>query len=418
MNPQRWLTLLAAALAMLGLCLATGHSAPPPRDPGPVLTRHEINNRDWTLHFQVQILNVSPRALFEEHVKPSFRIVLDAANVVFPLIDGSSISDTHFDGMNSRLRVANIVVDEEPRIVDGYQGPTSLAIWEMRNVNANSVTLVVEIPMTTYETRIDEQRAFEIDWPTEPYSPEVASNLLPQLFIWPDEPPVLALLSEWTNNKPRRMKPYRLAKYLAGKCVEHFQPSDTEFASIGGGPFALENTVAGVAGFNVNGSSVAAHFGRGSPWDLPCLLTAVYRAAGIPARLVIALDQKRSAQKGVPIAIRPLVEFYLYDERYDRGEWIPVDILEQRAFSTKAPPLDQLWFHFGHNEKSDFLVPIAYHWHPPTVVTNPLFFYKPVPAIWGWLPSPANPLARSAISAYAYETPKWTKEGFPPRRAP
>lgn len=362
------------------------------------------------MHAEVRIHAFQPRTLTRTAIPATGRICLDAAEIVFPLIPSSAMHEARLDRARARVLVNNVLADNSPRLLEGYQGPTTLAAWRITNVDAHLITLIVEVPMRSYQTRIDEHRAFEIDWPAEDWSPEIALLLEPQLFVEVNDPAVQSLVERWTNGRPQNAKPYHLAKYLAGRVVEYVQPSEGLYRTAARGPQAGRTTTAFVSGFNVNGAAHAATRGRGSPHDLACLLTAVYRAAGLPARLVIGLDQKKNNQSFPPV-VRAWAEFYLLDERTGLGEWIPVDVVRQREFSSRMPPIKQRWEFFGHNEEFDFMVPIAHHWHPPTVVTN-----VGAPAFWGWLPQPENPLADQELRIWAFETPIRGDDPELPRR--
>ena len=400
---QRRFAISATALALLLGCFAVDALA---RQSGqqkrePILTKDPVNQRDWTLNTEVRLHPYQYRALQQRNIQPTTRFNLNGLHVVYPLIPATGMSIPNFKKLESKLEVGNVVVDEEPRIVSGYQAGTNLGVWEAGEMsNVNLIVLKLSTVTRCYETRIDEERAFQIPWPTEPWSDEIASCLEPQLFIESRDPRIRELVDEWTNGKPRRAKPYYLAKYLAAKVLESYQPSGSIYETTGRGPIRGNITAAFVSGYRVEGAVHAAVEGRGSPLDLANYLTAVYRAAGIPARLVIGFDVKKSNESAVSV-IRAWTEFYLYDERHDVGEWIPVDIYGQRKFGSRAPAIDQRWQFFGHNEEFDFIIPFAFHWHPPTAVTN-----LGAPAVWGWIPEPDNPAADQEVRYYAFETPK------------
>jgi len=60
------------------------------------------------------------------------------------------------------------------------------------------------------------------------------------------------------------------------------------------GPAAGINTGSILSGFRVHGAEQLAVMRDGTDYDLACLLTALYRAAGVPARLVIGFDVEKS----------------------------------------------------------------------------------------------------------------------------
>lgn len=377
--------------------------APPAADPpDPIVSRHEFNNRSWTLTVQLRVLGAeravdpvgSGGILFVEEP-----IAFDALTVVFPVLEGTGFADVFPERSAGRLRLDGRDADREPRLVGGYPGPTSLLAWDAADVVSGSLSLRATIECVSYETRVDEDRAFEVPWPQAAWAEEIAVHLEPQLFVEPADEAVGELVERWTKGSPRRAKPYHLAKYLAGRVLEHVQPDEGDTVSEARGAGQFRSTVAFVSGLNVNGSGHAARTGRGSTHDLAALLTAVYRAAGLPARLVVCFDVSESLRLE-SMVLRTLVEFYLLDERTGLGEWVPVDIVRQRQFSSRAPKIERGWEFFGRSLQSDFLVPVAHHFHPPTAVTN-----AGPPALWGWVPDPEPVGVDAQVYLSAFETP-------------
>src|SRR5690606_32713198 len=129
------------------------------------------------------------------------------------------------------------------------------------------------------------------------------------------------------------------------------------------------------------------------------------------ARMVIGYDIEASEKAEFPV-LRAWVEFFLArDPKQPKdvaepvpvspadGEWIPVDITRQQEFASRAPPINQRWQFFGHNEELDLVPPIAMHWVPPSFATN-----AGAAAIWGWLPQPANPIAEQQLTFWTQPT--------------
>jgi len=231
------------------------------------------------------------------------------------------------------------------------------------------------------------------------------------LFIQSDHPAIKNLVAKWTGGQPSRYRPAVLAKVLAARAIEHFQVSEQRF---------VFGRISEVAGLNVHGAVHAARHGDGSVFDYAAFLTALYRAAGLPARVVIGYDMEASmgSRLGIrdhhedcerdiglrhfPLPIlRAWVEFYLLDEAAGRAEWIPVDIEQQRRVSSEPRPIDQPWKFFGNNECLDNVAPISFHFHPPTTVVN-----AGPPAMWGWLAAPRLPRIEQRLDFGATEPPK------------
>lgn len=406
--------LTPVSLAVLASLAATA-VAQPHRLP-PALTMDRANQRHWTVHFEVRIKPPQFTVANPKYAPASQVILTRGALVVFPLIPDTSMSLAHFHRLSGRLSVTNTVVDEDARIEAGYQGFSELAIWELPASETNLINLVVEVSMSSYETRINEDIAHQYTWPVAPWSLGLDLCLQPQLFVEAQDPVVVGLVKQWTNDHPKRAKPYFLAKHLAGRVLDHVNLTHDIFASAVRSPFTGHSTPSGafLSGYQVNGAAFAAREREGSELDMACLLTAVYRAAGLPARLVIGLDVLETNKSRFPV-VRAWTEFFLPQEpmpdpndpdaplavKQTDGQWIPVDIGRQELFSSAAPPMNTRWQFFGHNEEFDFVATFAFHWHPPTAVTN-----AGMPAFWGWLPfDQAIPAAQQEIRMWAFETP-------------
>ncbi|MEO0716387.1 MAG: lyase family protein, partial [Planctomycetota bacterium] len=152
-----------------------------------------------------------------------------------------------------------------------------------------------------------------------------------------DMRPIEELVNEWTGGNPRGAKPYLAAKWLLGRVVEHVQPSAPGFNNDRGGS---------IEGLDVQGAAATAVNKRGSAIDMALLLTAVYREAGIPARLVVGYDagsdkeQQRflkTSRANAP-EIRAWVEFALFDEAAGTLTWIPADPHAMRKSSSRIRP--------------------------------------------------------------------------------
>ncbi|MFM9959528.1 MAG: transglutaminase-like domain-containing protein [Phycisphaerales bacterium] len=408
-------------------------ATPPPASPAPalrgerpneppVLTRHPLNHRDWTVVINLRLIGCQPK-LPGAAVDPlqTRRVSFDSATMFFPLTATSASHDNWDDRVTGKWEIDGRMLAPTPRLLTGYQSGTRLGAWDAAAANGNALQLSLEIPMTSFETRIDETRAVRIAWPTTPWPDDIASALMPQLMVESQSPQVRLLLERWMRQapggpEPRNTPPYSLAKYLAGRAAAHYQPQSNAVASTGRGQNSLRYSGALLSGFAVDGAAVAAERGRGPVLDMANLLVAVYRAAGIPARLVIGHDNRvqddrvNEKQRATLVAnVRAWAEFYLYDEHHNRGEWIPVDVQRQREFSSRPPPLAQRWQFFGHHEDLDYMQPLAFHWIPPTICMN----IGP-PALWGWLPKPESAVADPDLRVVVRAA---SRRGDDPKRA-
>ncbi len=417
---------LPAQAFLCALCLVCGAAvAAPPR---PVLTRDQTNQRDWTVHLEIRIRPSQFRVARREALPPDLRIIMDSFEFYFPLLDGSAMHEAYRDRAKSDLRLDTRPLTGPPRLTaptrveSGYQGLSHVLVWSVGPVNTSDVWFLADIPMTCWETRIDEARARAHRWPRAEWAAELALCLQPQAFVESADSLVEELVARWAGREPLSRPPYELAKGLAAEVLNFYNVTEPDTSSFARGPFLGQTNAVIFPGMRVNGAAAAARLGRGPPGDLACLLTAVWRAAGIPARLVIGLDIQRSLDERFP-AMRVWAEFFLPRQPAPDpkappdslplitpadGEWIPVDITRQKSFSSRAPPMNQRWQYFGHNEEFDFVAPIAFHYLPPKDGVN-----LGPPGLWSWFPQPANPAADAAMTVSAMETPR--RGDDPPR---
>lgn len=344
--------------------------------------------RNWTLKPEVHLASyqTDPNKLGRggNRELQVIRLKFETAAVVFPVPYGSASHVTDTDGVKGVLYFDDKPVDRDIDYADNYAAGTRLARWEMTNREGRELDLRLEIPMTCWETQFDESLAERAIWPAGGVWPgEAASTFGPQLGVEYQAPALVAAINNWTNGKdPKTIKPVMLAKFLASKVMEVTQVSGYGYVNARNGE---------LEGFELQGAGRTLELGRGSEHDIACVLCAVYRAAGLPARTVIGYDITETKGQDVgylegktgAAKIRSWVEFYLFDESANKGIWVPVDITRQRKSSSKAPPIDKPWKYFGSNDELDDVMPVAFQYHPPTTVVA-----HGSPAFWGWLTTP------------------------------
>jgi hypothetical protein len=345
--------------------------------------------RNWTLRPQVHLASyqTDPSKLGRPGYKELqvIRLKFETAAVVFPVPYGSAGHVCDTEGVKGTLYFDDKPVDSEIDFADNYAAGTRLARWEMVKREGRELDLKLDIPMTCWETVFDEKLAEQAIWPPSGAWPgEAQSTFGPQHGVDYTAPNIADAISQWTNNNdPKKLKPVALAKFLASKVLDATQPSGLGLVNARNGE---------VEGFELQGASRTLSLGRGSEHDIACLLCAVFRAAGLPARTVIGYDVKETKGEDSGFLgkdrgsakLRSWVEFYLFDEVANKGLWVPVDIVRQRKSSSKAPALDRPWKFFGTNDELDDIMPVAFQYHPPTTVVAHGSY-----AFWGWLTTPS-----------------------------
>ncbi|MBC7835331.1 MAG: hypothetical protein H7Y88_09560 [Phycisphaerales bacterium] len=362
---------------------------------------------DWTLKIDI---TVRPYQHVEADSAPILTdLRFKEAAIVFPVLYGSASHAVDVENFAGRVSFNEDPADEVPDYKDDYQGGSRIAKWTLKDKVGHEMGLRVEIPMTCWETVFDERAANGIKWPAV-WSPIAQSTLRP------DQPrnrpvtapidymarPVMDLVKAWTDGKnPQAIPPVKLAKFLAGKVQEHVQPGEGEGLEFG--------KMGQLIGINLQTASETVASGKGSPHDMTNALCAVYRAAGLPARTVIGYDvrENKGEDSGFlkknrgGLEIKSWVEFALYDEGANKTIWIPVDVVRMRAQGSKSRSLDSAWKYFGTHDELDDVMPISFHYHPPTSVVAHGY-----PCFWGWLTAPTLQNAKQAVTMSATSTPK------------
>ncbi|MFN7020058.1 MAG: transglutaminase-like domain-containing protein [Phycisphaerales bacterium] len=402
--------------------------APEPPEGGPrepksfldgVISRDKT--RDWifkpTVH--IQSYQEDPARVPKDGSRTITIIPLEfkTAALVFPVIRGTASSESVSDPeqIQSTLTFDDRPVAATPQFNDSYHSMVRLGRWEMTDKKGRECELKLEIPMTCWQTRLDESLAAKATWPQDGKWGLVGqSTLQPQAMVDQQQPggddhaaALRGLLRTLLGDRPpQSMSPFALAKFLAAKCVERFQKS---------GSGEQYNRMGLFGGFELQGPTRTIELGRGSPHDIASVLLGLYRAAGLPARLVIGHDE--SDRKGDDaglikkrrggVSLRSWVEFCLYDAEAKKEFWIPVDVVEIRGRSSRPGPLDKPWKYFGTHDQLDVVLPFAHHFIPPTTVVS--YGY----AFWGWLTMPETQVASHWLR---FEAQTATKRGGQPKQ--
>jgi hypothetical protein len=366
-------------------------------------------SHNWTL--TTNVLISAWKDTDENNMPVSDVWKFDSAAVVFPVIAGTASSRTDQSKATGLMRFDDRNPDTAFKILTGYPSGTQLGRWDLTQRQGRELSLQVDIPVTSWETTFDEAAASAVPWPTGAWPPAAQSAMLPEWYIdfGPDEQgsmrqfdmkPVDDLLRKWTGGKdPKSAPPVVLAKVLAGELVGHVQIS---------GNGLNFNRLGQIEGISLQGVPVTAAKGQGSEFDAVCLLVAMYRKAGLPARVVVGYDAEDSSEDRVfektrnkKDALRTWAEFALFDESAKSLTWIPVDIARRRKESSRAPDWKKPWKFFGTHDELDSIIPFAFQFHPPTTVRA-----YGSPGFWGWLVMPEPPgRAQQALWFLAKTTP-------------
>lgn len=424
-------TPLLAALAMLPMTAPAAQ----PSDPHPQetsLLKFERPQK-WTLTSRSLLLayedieNVARRSSVNRQGTRAKQDVyleeweFESLSMVYPVVWRSASSVSPNQRVTGELSVGETTVDTDGTTIGPYGSQALYSRWDAPAGVADEVELEVTIDFISYETVFDEEAAMLVGWPS--YWPvEAESTFLPQQFVSLDpsgETPetgddtIKVLLDHWTGGQdPQSIPPVQLAKFLAGQVQEYvrlIRPGTTTRRTGDGRITAAARTL---SGFEVKTASETAREKAGTVHDMTVLLTAIYREAGLPARLVIGYQESEddgNDRLSVNEKLRSWVEFAIFDEtKPDGGEltWVPVDIGRLRKRSSRAYPLGQKWKYFGNHDELDDTVPVAFHFHPPTEVRS----YAAV-ALFGITMNPTAPVnADQYIDLNISRTPTRSKQ--------
>ncbi len=367
------------------------------------------DRHDWTLKVDIDVNAFVEKDSKGMPVVKKFKF--DSAVVVFPVLKNSASHRTYPQTLTSKLSFEDAVIANVPSgYSDAYPCGTRLGRWEMSEKTGREVRLEVDIPMTCWQIKYDEKAADLVAWPTS--WPAVAASTFTDtqrigknragndiVLMEHTAPIIQELLKKWTNEKdPKSIRPAVLAKFLAGQVLEYIQPT---------GDGLRVNKNSGFEGFELIGAEQAFVQRRGTEHDIACALAAMYRAAGLPARLVIGYDISKEKGKdssflskkssSVPL-FRTWVEFALFEDTASKEIWVPVDINRQRKISSRN---SSNWKFFGDHDELDTVLPIAHQFHPPTMVMA-----HGSPAFWGWQVRPEAQVATQFLRFNSQTTPK------------
>ena len=356
-----------------------------------------------------------------------------SGNVFFPLAPSSSHAQVFLDHLDVKLFINDQLVDDEPRVFvnrsEGVPLPGGTFLVEM-NFGEIAKVRQMTLQMTTYgrswRTEYDEAKARTIGWPTD-WPAVCKSTFEPEMFIdyGPDGPydltQVREKVQEWTEGNPQALAPALTAKWLAMKVAQSYRVSGRGVDGPAGPLGGLGAATTAFGAFHVEGPERALREGRGSKFDLVTLLVATYRAAGIPARVVIGYDYRRPLNRPRPgdaDSLRAWVEFALYDEseadEKRRLAWIPVDIVKLQASSAWTQQFERPLKYFGTHDELDEVIPISYHF---TAHWVPGFSYgsfvsvldrrsrKFGPSLWSWNVMPAMPAIAGQFLTFQRDAP-------------
>ena len=351
-------------LVIFGALLAL---APPSGRP-PIGPLQRYEPRVYDLSFEVTVSTLVQR--YGPH-RQSYHL-LDAP-IVMPVIFHGTYSRVDGDSLRGRLWLGareDTALSQRTRIDSGYPHHTHLAVMPIAQFSGQTLRWRLEYRVQSWSSRISEQGAAAIAWPKE-WPKEVLDGLRPQMYIESDDPFFAEVAQRVSEGKLRLVAPYLAAKDLVRYCVNEIRLTGD---GVRRGEFGI------LHGLEIIGAKRTATAGLGGPHDLVCVCVAMLRAAGIPARPVIGVQEKQRKNG------RKKTEFVSWAEFYLPGAgWIPFDPVEMRGKGIRHRNVREPWPEFGTLKDLNERIPLAYHFVPPATVQTPQN-----PAVWGWDPRPGG----------------------------
>jgi len=355
-----------AAAALLSVSLQSGR---PPSGP---VERYEP--RVYDVEFGVALSMVRDAPPYWQEGSPGFNF--QDAPIVMPVIFQSSYSAVDRASMSAQLWLdgrEDTDLLKRVRVDDHQPFASHLAVLPVVKFNGQTLRWKLTYRTQVFSARINDAAAAKLTWPRE-WPEEVRDGLKPQLFIESDDPIFTQAVETVTQGKLRTVPPYLAAKELVRHCILNFQRQGSGNQRGEGGA---------LRGMGINGARNLARTGLGTSHDLVCICVATLRAAGIPARAVVGIqDNERHIKEFVSWA-----EFYL-----EGAGWIPFDPDAMHGKAIRTLNIRDAWPEFGTLDDLNRRVPLAFTFIPPSTQA-PEF-----PAVWGWDPRPGgNPGAQPTV---------------------
>lgn len=383
---------------------------------------------EWVVRPRIQATTRSgPDNLFGQAA--GIMIEADTAEVFFPYLKKSTSHQQRAprrpgpqDGFHYSVQIGSRVLESGDLPTTQLLGTSNYLKWSLADIKCNVVKLELQLPVKCWDTTFEAAQAEKVPWPA--LWPKEASDTFSDkqpygdgvFLIDHESDAVKKLLDLYCKHlPPKNAPPVRLARELAGKVIEDFQQISRgdRVKRLGGAANdalpdpAKHGAAAYFCGELIQNVDQTIRSGRGTEHDINCLLVALYRAANLPARIVIGYEcedpdrKHKGGPRGQSLPDRSWFEFALAD---DTGAivWVPVDIARQRSTGVnKAPAGAQAWKYFGDNPDLSSVVPLSYHFGPPVAGAE-----TPVPSLWGWKTSPRQVYCVTTFNISAIHPPK------------
>ncbi|MBM4112084.1 MAG: transglutaminase domain-containing protein [Phycisphaerae bacterium] len=340
-----------------------GAAPPPPAGRPPEGCLLRSNPKCYEVRWEV-LLNVVPT----DKQNPS-PIQLEDATFFFPLIPLSTWSRTHLDSVSMTLDRTN---QPDPRAGSSMRldrtapGGIAVAVLPIGAASGQTLRTTMTFTAVAWRSDLDDAAAVRVPWPSE-WPAEAKPWLAPQFLIESDDARFAAFVERTTGKQLRYTPVFAAAKQLLRATIASFRALDGNGVEIG-----RHNQVRGL---RLVGAAQSMQAGQGTAADLVCACVAVLRAAGIPARPVIGVDEAEPGERTVRTTYVVWGEFFL-----PGSGWVPFDPSMMRGSNASGASPDRAWSGLGRIKELNTRVPLSYFFLPPRNDAACIQY----PGAWGW----------------------------------
>ncbi len=342
-----------------------GGAPPPPAGRPPQGALQRSNPKCYEVTWEL-LINVVPQSKTD----PS-PLKLEDASFFFPLVPLSTFSRTHIDSLRLTLDRNNRPdprAGGAARLDRSAAGGVTIAVLPIGAANGQLLRATMTFTAVAWRSDLDDAAAATVPWPAE-WAEEARPWLAPQRFVESDDPRFAAFVDRTMGNKLRYTPVFVAAKQLIRATIAAFRGVDGRGVEIG-----RHNQVRGL---RLVGAAAAMQAEQGTAADVVCACVAVLRAAGIPARPVIGVDE-------APVTNNRAVRttFVIWGEFFLPGSgWVPFDPALMRGSNNGGAPPDRAWTGLGRIKELNTRVPLSYFFLPPRADASCIQF----PGAWGWV---------------------------------
>ncbi|MBX3355247.1 MAG: transglutaminase domain-containing protein [Phycisphaeraceae bacterium] len=324
---------------------------PPGRPPEQLLTRS--NPRQWTVTWDVVINAPGARSSDGSGGNP---VTFVGQNTAFllPFIPISTFNEGNKDSIRIAVSRDGRPDPDPPNQMTMERCPRTgvgTIVVPLGSVRGQLLRCSYTQTVTVWRSDLDDASAVRVAWPTE-WPEEARGWLAPSRGIESDDPRFSAFVERTSQGRLRHTPVFVAAKELIRATISAFRGLEGPGVEIGN-----RNQVLGL---RMVGAAQAMEDGTGTASDLVAACVAVLRAAGIPARPVIGVDQANTGvQRPVRTTYTVWAEFFL-----PGSGWVPFDPAMMRGTMAMHATPERAWTGLGRLRDLNMRVPLAYAFHP------------------------------------------------------